>query len=165
MTPHGSRSSGCARFEQELVNAMNDFVNAAATPHFDSAAIAHRARRKRATAIAGVATALVVAGAGTALAAGAAGSGTHSARSAAAATATGKSTTVLYGSRNGTTVVRLAGVNSVGARTALVRLGLTPSFSRTPVAGCKQSTVVAVAPHAPTIVHAGETIHVTVCAG
>ncbi|MEU1529859.1 hypothetical protein [Streptomyces fagopyri] len=145
---------------------MNDFANTAETPAFDTAAIARRARRKQATSIAGIATALLVVGAGTALAAGAVGSAPHTARPTAATTASAVNTTVLYGSRNGTTVtVPLAGVNSAGARAALVRLHLTPEFSRTPVAGCKQSTVVSVSPHAPTVVHAGDTIHVTVCAG
>ncbi|MEU0041180.1 hypothetical protein [Streptomyces sp. NPDC006333] len=167
MSSHDSQPSGCTPFEQELVNAMNDFANTAETPYFDTAAIERGARRKRATSIAGIATALVVVGAGTALAAGAVGSASPTSRPAAAVTATSAdSTTVLYGSRNGKTVtVPLAGTNSIGARAALVRLHLTPSFSRTPVAGCKQSTVVAVSPHAPTVVHAGDTIHVTVCAG
>ncbi|MFE5136938.1 hypothetical protein ACFRDV_04575 [Streptomyces fagopyri] len=166
MSSHGSRPSGCTPFEQELVNAMNDFANTAETPYFDTAAIERGARRKRATSIAGIAAALLVVGTGTALAAGAVGGASHTPRPTAAATTSAKSTTVLYGSRNGTTVtVPLTGLKSMGARAALVRLHLTPSFSRTPVAGCEQSTVVAVSPHAPTVVHAGDTIHVTVCAG
>jgi hypothetical protein len=166
MSSHGSRPSGCTPFEQELVNAMNDFAHTAEAPAFDTAAIARGARRKRATAVAGIAAALVVAGAGTALAAGAVGIGSHTSRPAAAASAPADGTTVLVGSRNGATVtVPLAGVTSTGARAALVRLGVTPSFSRTPVAGCPQATDVAVSPHAPAVVHRGDTVHVTVCAG
>ncbi|MBM9505343.1 hypothetical protein [Actinacidiphila acididurans] len=162
-----SAGTGYSPFEQELVNAMNDFASGSDAPHFDTAAIARGARRKRATAVAGIAAALVVVGGGTALAAGAVG-GSHAARPAAAATSTAGAdgTTVLYGSSNGKTVtLPLAGVSSTGARAALVKLRLTPDFSRTPVAGCKQATVVAVSPHAPTVVHAGDTVHVTVCAG
>lgn len=80
MSSPDSPPSGCTSFEQELVSAMNDFVNSTRTPHFDTATIARGARRKRATAIAGIATALVVAGAGTALAVGAVGSGSDTAR-------------------------------------------------------------------------------------
>ncbi|MEV1022148.1 hypothetical protein [Streptomyces sp. NPDC050264] len=145
---------------------MNDFVNTAQTPRFDTAAIARGARRKRATALTGIVAALVVAGAGTALATGVVGGGSPASRPAAVAATAADSTTVLYASGDGTTVtVPLAGTNSVGARSALVRLGLTPDFTRTSVAGCRQSTVVAVSPHAPTVVHAGDTVHVTVCAG
>lgn len=166
MTSHGSQSSGCTPFEQELMIAMNDFAHSARTPHFDTAAIARRARRKTATSIAGIATALLVAGAGTALAAGTVGGASPASRPTAATTTAADNTTVVFGERNGTTVtVPLAGVTSPGARAALVRLKLTPEFSRTPVAGCKQSTVVSVSPHAPTVVHAGDTVHVTVCAG
>ncbi|MEV0844989.1 hypothetical protein AB0J21_03705 [Streptomyces sp. NPDC049954] len=164
MSSHGSRPSGCSPFEQELVNAMNDFVNAAEKPHFDTATIARGARRKRATAIAGIATALVVAGAGTALAFGAVGNDAHTARPAA--TATVSSTTVLYGSINGKTVtVPLADMDSIEARRALVSHRLTPDFTRAHVAGCKPATVISVSPHAPTVVRAGGTVHVTTCAG
>ncbi|BBA97460.1 hypothetical protein RVR_3220 [Actinacidiphila reveromycinica] len=165
MSAPGSRPSGCTPFEQELVNAMNDYVNSAETPHFATDAIVRRARRKKATAIAGIATALVLASAGTALAAGVVGGGEHTARPAAAASAT-DGTTVLYGSSDGTNVtVPLAGLDSLGVRAAIVPLRLTPDFTRTPVANCRQGTVVAVSPHAPTVVHAGDTVHVTVCAG
>ncbi|WP_328316324.1 hypothetical protein [Streptomyces sp. NBC_00388] len=164
MSPHDSPSSGCTSFEQELVNAMNDFATTTRTPHFDTAAIARGARRKRATAIAGVATALVVAGAGTALAVGAVGGGSDTARPAAAATA--DSTTVLYGSSSGRTItVPLAGKDSAEARAALVRLRLTPDFTRARAAGCKQATVIKVSPHAPAVLHTGDTVHMTVCIG
>lgn len=165
MSSYGSGSSGCTPFEQELVNAMNDFVNTAETPRFDTAAIARGARRKRATAIAGFAAALVVAGAGTALATGAVSNGSHASRPANAATSA-DSTTLRYnasGSEIGT--IKFAGKKSAEIRAMFVRLGLTPDFTRTPVANCEQSTVVAISPHAPTVVHPGDTVHVTVCAG
>ncbi len=166
MAPHDSRPSGCTPFEQELVNAMNDFVNATETPHFATAAIVRRARRKKATAIAGIAAALVVASAGTALAAGVVGSGGHASHAAAARSAASDGTTVLLRSRDGGTVtVPLTGMDSAQARETLVRRGLTPDFTRRPVTDCAQSTVIAVSPHAPTVVRAGATIHVTVCAG
>jgi hypothetical protein len=125
-----------------------------------------RARRKQATAIAGIAAALVVAGAGTALAAGVVGDGAHASHAAAAHSAASDGTTVLVRSRDGGTVtLPLTGMDSAQARAALVQRGLTPDFTRTPVAGCAQSTVVAVSPHAPTVVRARATIHVTVCTG
>lgn len=163
MSTHGSRPSGCTPFEQELVNAMKDFMNTAETPHFDTAAIARGARRKRATAIAGIATALVVAGAGTALAAGAAGGSSHTTQRTAAATA--DSTTLLVRTSDGTATEQLAGVSSARARVALVHFGLTPSFTRVRKADCpkQEDAVVLVSPHAPTAVHAGDTVLVTTC--
>lgn len=68
MSSHDPRSSGCTPFEEELINAMNDFAHSTATPAFDTADMVHRTRRRRATLIAGVAAALIVAGGGTALA-------------------------------------------------------------------------------------------------
>ncbi|MFK0108439.1 hypothetical protein [Streptomyces sp. NPDC091217] len=167
MRSHDSQPSGCALFEQELVNAMNDFVNTAETPHFDTAVIERGARRKRATAIAGIATALVVAcGAGTALAAGVAGSGSHtSVQTAADSTAT-DSTTLLVRTSDGTTArEQLAGVSAARARLTLVRFHLTPTFTRVRMSDCKkqEDAVVALSPHAPTVVHAGDTVLVTTC--
>ncbi|WP_328377949.1 hypothetical protein OHB13_19470 [Streptomyces sp. NBC_00440] len=164
MSSHDSPPSGCTSFEMELVNAMNDFVNTTPTPHFDTATIARGARRKRATAIAGIATALVVAGAGTALAVGAVGSGSDTARPAAAAAA--DSTTLLVRtSDGGTATERLAGVSSARARVSLVHFGLTPKFTRVQKADCTkpEDAVVSLSPHAPTVVHAGDTVLVTTC--
>ncbi|MFF7988079.1 hypothetical protein ACFZDK_55390 [Streptomyces sp. NPDC007901] len=167
MRSHDSQPSGCTLFEQELVNAMNDFVNTAETPHFDTAVIERGARRKRATAIAGIATALVVAcGAGTALAAGAVGSGSHTPVQTSAGSTDADSTTLLVRTSDGTTAKeQLAGVSAARARTALVHFGLTPTFTRVQKSDCKkqEDAVVALSPHAPTVVHAGDTVLVTTC--
>lgn len=163
MTSHGSRPSGCAGytpFEQELVNAMNDFANGAEAPQFDTAAITRGARRKRVTAIAGIATALILAGAGTALAT----TGTHSSPSAAAA---GKSTT----DKNVTTVqygdiaIQVGGFNLDMAKAELGdKAGLKIAVVKASPSGCKPTSVLAVSPHAPTVVHKGDTVTLTVCA-
>ncbi|MFJ2632900.1 hypothetical protein ACIQCJ_01845 [Streptomyces sp. NPDC093221] len=167
MTSHGSRPSGCTGytpFEQELVNSMNDFVNGAEAPHFDTAAIARGARRKRATAIAGIATALVVAGTGTALAIGTTG-GSHDSRPAAhtSATTDKNRTTVQYGE----IPIQLAGFTLDLARPVLVDKAQLKIGRVIKVAspGCKPGTVIAVSPHAPTVVHKGDTVNLTLCAG
>ncbi|MGQ4515011.1 hypothetical protein [Streptomyces sp. DW26H14] len=162
MRSHDSLPSGCDPFEQELVNAMKDFVNTAAAPHFDTAAIERGARRKRAATIAGVAAALVVAcGAGTALAAT---NGAHTSAQTAAASAA-DSTTLLVRTSTGTAKQQLAGVTSQRARATLVHYGLTPTFTRVKKADCPQpeDAVVSVSPHAPAAVHAGDTVLVTTC--
>lgn len=164
MSSHDSPPSGCTSFEQELVNAMNDFVDTARTPDFDTAAIARGARRKRATAIAGIATALVVAGAGTALAVGAVGGDSHT-TAQTASTATGSTTLLVRTSDGGTATERLAGVSAARARATLVHFGLTPNFTRVQKADCQkpEDAVVSLSPHAPTVVHAGDTVLVTTC--
>ncbi|MFJ5214789.1 hypothetical protein ACIP98_08745 [Streptomyces sp. NPDC088354] len=143
---------------------MNDFVNTAETPHFDTAVIERGARRKRATAIAGIATALAVAcGAGTALAAG---SGSHTPVRTAAESTGADSTTLLVRTSDGRTAKeQLAGASAARARVALVHFHLTPTFTRVRMSDCKkqQDAVVAVSPHAPTVVHAGDTVLVTTC--
>ncbi|WP_405778530.1 hypothetical protein [Streptomyces sp. NBC_00859] len=166
MSSPDSPPSGCASFEQELVNAMNDFVNTTRTPHFDTATIARGARRKRATAIAGIATALVVAGAGTALAVGAVGGGSDTSRPAAAAGTVADSTTLLVRTSDGSTAKeQLAGATSARVRATLVHFGLTPTFTRVQKADCQkpEDAVVSLSPHAPTVVHAGDTVLVTTC--
>jgi hypothetical protein len=171
MTPYGSRTSdgqGCTPFEQELVSAMNDFVNGEEAPHFDTAAITRGARRRQATAIAGIAAALVVVGAGTALAA--VNSGTHESRPASASHATVKggpaksdAAVLQYGEIR----IELAGVELKLAKAVVVgkaqlKLG---TVSEASPAGCKPGSVVAVSPHAPKVVHKGDTVNLTVCAG
>ncbi|MEU9128761.1 PASTA domain-containing protein [Kitasatospora sp. NPDC048540] len=72
MTRHEPQPSGCAEisaFEQELVDAMNDFADTSGTPRFDATAIRRRARRKPLTAGVGLAVTIAVIGGGTALAA------------------------------------------------------------------------------------------------
>jgi hypothetical protein len=174
MTFHVSRPSdgtGYSPFEQELVNAMNEFVSTSDAPQFDASVIARVARRKRATAIAGISAALIVVGGGTALAAGAVG-GSHTTGPAAAShtshtTTAGKNaTTVLYGFDNGgTTPLELGGLDPVGARALLTKAQITPEFGKASSPGCKPTSVIAVSPHAPTVVHAGGTVKVTLCAG
>ncbi|MFE2373574.1 hypothetical protein [Streptomyces sp. NPDC059398] len=167
MSSDDSWPSGCASFEQELVNAMNDFVNTAKAPHFDTAVIERGARRKRVTAIAGVATALVVAcGAGTALAATTGGSGAHSSVQTAADSHAADSTTFLVRTSDGKVAKeRLGGASSSRARVGLVHFGLTPKFTRVKKADCpkSQDVVVSLSPHAPTVLQAGDTVLVTTC--
>ncbi|MEW1773574.1 hypothetical protein [Streptomyces sp. NPDC086777] len=167
MSSRDSQPSGCTLFEQELVNAMNDFVNTADAPHFDTAVIERGARRKRATAIAGIATALAVAcGAGTALAAGAVGGTAHSSQQAAAGSNAADSTTLLVRTSDGRIAKeQLAGASASRARVALVHFDLTPTFTRVKMSDCKkqEDAVVAISPHAPTVVHAGDTVLVTTC--
>lgn len=167
MNPPSSQPFGCTPFEQELVNAMNDFAHTTETPTFDTAAIARGARRRRATVIAGIATALAVAGAGTALAVG--NSSSHASErtvTAASASASADSTTFLVRTSDGTIAKeQLGGASSSRARVGLVHFGLTPEFTRVRKADCPkpQDVVVSLSPHAPTVVHAGDTILVTTC--
>ncbi|WP_328327992.1 hypothetical protein [Streptomyces sp. NBC_00455] len=167
MNSHGSQPSGCTPFEQELVNAMNDFARTTDTPAFDSAAIARGARRKRTMAIAGIATALVVAGAGTALAVGNVGSSSHTSKpTASAAASAADSTTFLVRTSDGTIAREtLAGAPSTRARVGLVHFGLTPKFTRVKKADCPQpeDAVISLSPHAPTVLNAGDTVLVTTC--
>ncbi|WP_328580530.1 hypothetical protein [Streptomyces sp. NBC_00370] len=171
MTLHVSPPSGgmgYSPFEQELVNAMNEYASSSDAPQFDAAVIARVARRKRATAIAGISAALILAGGGTALAAAAAG-GSHTAAPAATShttTADKNATTVLYGFKNGGTVpLELGGLDPVGARALLSKAQITPQFGKASSPGCKPTSVIAVSPHAPAVVHKGETVKVTLCAG
>lgn len=151
------------------MNAMNDSTNSTEAPHSGTATTARGARRKRATAVAGIATALVLAGAGSALAAGG-GSHTshpsHTSRPAATAahktTADGNVTTVQYGD----IPIQLAGFSLDMARAELVdkaqlKIGTVTKASPR---GCKPTSVLAVSPHAPTVVHKGDTVDLTICA-
>lgn len=164
MNSNGSQPFGCTPFEQELVNAMNDFAHTTATPDFDTAAIARGARRKRATAIAGIATALVVAGAGTALAVGGVAGSSHTSKPAAPAAA--DNTTFLVRTSDGTIAKEsLGGAPSTRARMILVHFRLTPNFTRVKKADCPQpqDAVVSLSPHAPTVLNEGDTVLVTTC--
>lgn len=157
------------------MNAMNDSTNSAEAPHSGTATTARGARRKRATAVAGIATALVLAGAGTALAAGGGphtshpsqtSHPSHTSRPAATAahktTADGNVTTVQYGD----IPIQLAGFSLDMARAELVdkaqlKIGTVTKASPR---GCKPTSVLAVSPHAPTVVHKGDTVDLTICA-
>ncbi|MBO4259885.1 hypothetical protein [Streptomyces griseorubiginosus] len=171
MTSHEARSSGCAPFEEELVNAMNRYANSADAPDFDAPGIVRRTRRRRAVGIAAVATALIVAGGGTALAAMSDGTG-HRARPAASRTAASTkhdAATVLYGfhgdDKNPLPIDfygwDLQGFKSYMEKTQM-KLG---TVSKRPVTGCKPGSVIVVSPHTPKIVKAGDTINVVLCSG
>ncbi|MFF4246637.1 hypothetical protein ACFYY2_19520 [Streptomyces sp. NPDC001822] len=147
---------------------MNEFVNSSDAPQFDAVVITRVARRKRVTAIAGISAALVIVGGGTALAAAAVG-GSHATGQAAsshAATADKDTTTVLYGHPSGVTIpLELGGLDSATAKGQLTKAGMTAEFVKASSPNCKPTSVIAVSPHAPTIVHQGATIKVTLCAG
>lgn len=42
MSSHDPRSSGCTPFEEELINAMNDFAHSTDSPAFDTTGMVHR---------------------------------------------------------------------------------------------------------------------------
>ncbi|MGX5183482.1 PASTA domain-containing protein [Streptomyces avermitilis] len=168
MTPNDSRPFGCTGhtpFEEELVNAMNDFANSAAAPTFDTPGIVRRTRRKRATAIAGIAAALIVAGGGTALAT-AVTHGSDAPKPAAAATATTDDATsvVLNGSKF---KISFAGLDLDFAQQLLLksRLELGTVSKEDCGKDGKPGSVIAVDPHSPKTVSIGDTINLTLCAG
>ncbi|MFE4915266.1 PASTA domain-containing protein [Streptomyces sp. NPDC056652] len=147
---------------------MNDFANAADAPAFDADGIARRARRKRATAIAGIAAALIVAGGGTALAT-AVTNGSDAPKPATAATtpadeATDEAATILVtGSKF---KIDLKGLSLDFATQQLLKSQLRPgTASEVPCAkNGKPGSVIAVAPHSPKTVSKGDTINLTLCA-
>jgi hypothetical protein len=160
MTGYGSRPSdglpGGISFEQELVDALNDFANTSPAPSFDATGIQRRARRKRAGLIATVAAVVAVAGGGTALAT-VATSGSSTSTPAAATDAT---TVLLSGKR-----IDLTGLDSVSGKSILLKSGLkigTVTNTSTPT--CKPNSVIGVSPHSPQIVSPGDTIDLTICA-
>ncbi|WP_203689384.1 hypothetical protein [Streptomyces sp. SID12488] len=165
MTSYGdARPSGRTPFEEELMNAMNQYANSAEAPDFDAPRIERRTRRRRTAGIAAVAAALIAAGGGTALATSVAGSSS----STPAATSTANksdATTMLYG-ENPTIPIDFAGWSLDGAKTYVektqTKLG---TVTRKAVKGCKPNSVLGVSPHAPAIVHNGDTVNFTVCAG
>lgn len=164
MTSHDSRPSGCTPFEEELVKAMNDFANAADAPRFDTAGIVRRSRRRRTAAIAGLATALIAVGGGTALATGVT-SGSHVAHTAAGPTGKSDDTVVRLGLADGGSVpIQLAGMDSTLVRQEFLKGGLHADFAKAARDG-KPGSVIAVAPHSPTVVRQGDTVKVTLCAG
>ncbi|WP_063766967.1 PASTA domain-containing protein [Streptomyces sp. NRRL S-813] len=126
-------------------------------------------RRKRVAAVAGVAAALLAIGGGTALAVGATGAAaakTTAAPVTAATTGSSDDTTVLLGFPDGGSVrIPLAGYDVTMARALLVgKAHLQTSFVKAACDG-KPGSVIAVSPHAPTVVHKGDTVTVTLCAG
>jgi hypothetical protein len=167
MTSHDARPSGrtgYTPFEEELVNAMNDFANSADAPSVDTVGILRKTRRKRVTAIAGLAAALIVAGGGTALAT-AVSNGSDASRSAAATTTTDDATTVLV---NGSKIKReFAGLDLDFAKQLLMKSQL--ELGTVSKVDCgkngKPGSVHSVDPHSPKTVSIGDTINLTLCAG
>ncbi|WP_329366171.1 hypothetical protein [Streptomyces sp. NBC_01483] len=168
MTSHDARPSsrtGYTSFEEELVNAMNEFANSADAPSVDTVGIVRKTRRKRVTAIAGLAAALIVAGGGTALAT-AVSNGSNASRPAATTTATDDdATTVLV---NGSKIKReFAGLDLDFAKQLLLKSQL--KLGTVSKVDCgkngKPGSVHSVAPHSPKTVSIGATINLTLCAG
>lgn len=146
------------------MNAMNSYADSAEAPDFDAPQILRRTRRRRTVGIAAVAAALIAAGGGTALATSVAGG--DSPTPAASTTAAGSdATTMLYGD-DPTIPIDFAGWSLEGAKSYLVKtqtkLG---TVSKKAVKGCKPGSVIGVSPHAPKIVHNGDTVSFTICAG
>ncbi|MET7775406.1 MULTISPECIES: hypothetical protein [Streptomyces] len=171
MTSHDARPSsrtGYTPFEEELVNAMNAFANSADAPTVDTVGIVRKTRRKRVTAIAGLAAALIVAGGGTALAT-AVSNGSSPAKPAAAATAataTGNDATnvLLKGSKF---PLEFAGLDLDFAKQLLLKGQL--KLGTVGKVDCgkngKPGSVHSVDPHSPKTVSIGATINLTLCAG
>nr|WSY50663.1 hypothetical protein OG999_11410 [Streptomyces sp. NBC_00886] len=165
MSSQDPRSSGCTPFEEELINAMNDFAHSTDSPAFDTAGMVHRTRRRRATLIAGVATALIVAGGGTALAS-MNGASQTSAKPAATTVDHDKATFLLGGLTKESIPVDLTGQDLATAKgqflKAQLKLGTVVKVSSP---GCKPASVVELTPHSPKIVTKGDTVNVKLCAG
>ncbi|MFF4724925.1 hypothetical protein ACFY3M_06250 [Streptomyces mirabilis] len=168
MTSHDARPSGrtgYTPFEEELVNAMNEFANSADAPSVDTVGILRKTRRKRVTAIAGLAAALIVAGGGTALAT-AVTNGSSPAKPAAATTATGNDATnvLLKGSKF---PLEFAGLDLDFAKQLLLKGQL--KLGTVSKVDCgkngKPGSVHSVDPHSPKTVSIGATINLTLCAG
>ncbi|MER5663154.1 PASTA domain-containing protein [Streptomyces mirabilis] len=156
----GRDGDTCLEFiEQELVTALNDFVNTSPAPHFDATGIRRSARRKRT----GVIAAVALAGGGTALATGVTGS--HTAQPTAAHATTTKTTD----KGNVTTVpyvkpFDLKGMNLALAKEALAQAGLkVGTVTHGAVDNCKPGSVIAVSPLSPTILHGGGKVDLTLC--
>ncbi|WP_223865473.1 MULTISPECIES: PASTA domain-containing protein [unclassified Streptomyces] len=144
---------------------MNDFVNAAEAPDFDTAGIVRRARRKRATAIAGIATALIVAGGGTALAS--INSGSDTSKPAAAGTVTADPEAAYVALEDSKYKLDFRGLSLDFAQQLLLKAQL--KLGKVGEVDCgkngKPGTVVEVSPHSPTAVPRGASINLTLCAG
>jgi hypothetical protein len=164
MTSHDARPSGCTPFEEELVNAMNRYANSAEAPDFDAPAIVHRTRRRRTVGIAAVAAALILGGGGTALATSVAG-GSHATPSSRTASADHDAATVLYGGGDDRPFpIDFSGWDLDGFKSYMSKMRTKlGTVSKRPVTGCKPGSVIAVSPHTPKVVKAGDTISVVLC--
>jgi hypothetical protein len=164
MTSYGdARPSGCTPFEEELMNAMNDYANASEAPGFDAPGIVRRTRRRRAVGIAAVATALILAGGGTALATSAAG-GSKAAPSSSVAKS--DAATMVYGFSDGGTVkIDFAGWYVGDAKNYMLKTQTkVGTITKKATPRCKPDSVIGVSPHAPKVVKKGDTVNFTVCA-
>ncbi|MFI6244843.1 hypothetical protein [Streptomyces sp. NPDC051016] len=147
---------------------MNEFANSADVPSVDTVGIVRKTRRRRVTAIASLAAALIVAGGGTALAT-AVTNGSHAAKPAAAtatSTATGNDATnvLLKGSKF---PLEFAGLDLEFAKQLLLkgRLELGTVSKVDCGKNGKPGSVHSVDPHSPKTVSIGATINLTLCAG
>ncbi|MFE1797809.1 hypothetical protein ACFW9L_16795 [Streptomyces sp. NPDC059517] len=173
MNTHDVRPFGCGDhtpFEQELVNAMNNFANSADAPTFDAPGIARRSRRKRATAIAAISAALIVAGGGTALASITGGSDSAKSSPAAAVTAAPDkdAATLLFAHSEGLTIpIELLGRSLDDAKGQILKT--QTELGTVSKVDCgkygKPGSVIQVDPHSPKTVAKGDTVNVTLCAG
>lgn len=169
MSPYEPRPSGCTSFEEELIDAMNDFAHSTNAPAFDTAGMVHRTRRRRTTLIAGFSAALLLAGGGTALAS-MTGTSQTSAKPATTTTAAAadhdKATFLLGGLTKEPIAVDLTGMDLATAKgqflKAQLKLGTVVKVTSP---GCKPTSVVEVTPHSPKIVSKGDTVNVKLCAG
>ncbi|MFK0280678.1 hypothetical protein ACIQVL_09430 [Streptomyces sp. NPDC090499] len=147
---------------------MNEFANSADAPSVDTVGIVRKTRRRRVTAIAGLAAALIVAGGGTALAT-AVTSGSHAVKPAAATTATtaagNDATNVLL--KDSKFPLEFAGLDLDFAKQLLLKSRL--KLGTVSKVDCgkdgKPGSVHAVDPHSPKTVSIGATINLTLCAG
>ncbi|KUM95453.1 hypothetical protein AQI95_43125 [Streptomyces yokosukanensis] len=172
MTSYGdARPSGRSPFEEELMNAMNQYANSAEAPDFDAPRIVRRTRRRRAVGIAAVATVIVLGGGGTALAA-MNGGGSQSAAatktpSAKTPAAYRDATTLLYAVDGEKPIpADLWGWDLNSAKAYLLKtqtkLG---TVSKGTAPKCKPDSVIEVSPHAPKTVANGDTVSFVLCAG
>jgi hypothetical protein len=166
MSPCEPRPSGCTPFEEELIDAMNDFAQSTNPPAFDTAGMVHRTRRRRTVLIGGFAAALIVAGGGTALAS-MTGTSHTSAKPAATTTVDhDKATFLLGGHAKEPIPVDLTGVDLATAKgqflKAQLKLGTVVNVTSP---GCKPTSVIEVTPHSPKIVRKGDTVNIKLCAG
>lgn len=165
MSPYDPRPSGCTSFEEELIDAMNEFAHSANAPVFDTAGMVHRTRRRRTSLIAGFAAALILAGGGTALAS-MTGPSQTPAKPAATTADHNRATFLLGGLTKEPIAVDLTGMDLATAKgqflKAQLKLGTVVKVTSP---GCKPTSVVEVTPHSPKIVSKGDTVNVKLCAG
>jgi hypothetical protein len=166
MSPCEPRPSGCTPFEEELIDAMNNFAQSTHPPAFDTAGIVHRTRRRRTVLIGGFAAALLAAGGGTALASMTAAPQTPAAKPATTTVDHDTATFLLAGHAKEPIPVDLTGADLATAKgqflKAQLKLG-TVTHAASP--GCKPTSVIEVTPHSPKTVHKGDTVNIKLCAG